>query len=88
MPHHKAEHDENQDELDRLPERAEQLEESGLVDYEGTEREGGDDEMSNHMGAVETEVEATLPPTTGPADVDDGPINPADIDPREELTGG
>ncbi len=58
------------------------------VSHEGEAREGGDDKMSNHMGAVETEPSPVTPPMDGPSQVTQGTLDDEGIDPREELDGG
>jgi hypothetical protein len=58
------------------------------VSHVGEKRTQGDSEMSNHLGAKETEVSTVTPPMTGPSQVTQGPLDDADIEPREELTGG
>lgn len=64
-----------------------ELDQTGIT-HEGEARHGGDDEMSNHLGATETEVTPVTPPMDGPSRVTEGSLEDAGIEPREELHGG
>jgi len=58
------------------------------VTHRGEAREGGDESLSNHMGAVENEQTPVTPPMEGPSNLIEGESDQSGIDPREELHGG
>jgi hypothetical protein len=58
------------------------------ISHDGKARAGGDEEMSDHMGAVETEPTPVTPPMSGPSKVTEGSMEDAGIEPEEELHGG
>ncbi|MGH2542293.1 MAG: hypothetical protein ACRDIB_05840 [Ardenticatenaceae bacterium] len=69
------------------PSVREELEQTD-VSHVGEEREGDNEEMSDHLGARESEPTPVTPPMTGPSKVTEGTLDDAGIEPREELTGG
>lgn len=66
----------------------EELDQEG-VSHEGEARHAeGHEEMEAHMGATEEEPTPVTPPMEGPSKVTKGSLDDAQIEPREELTGG
>ncbi|HEX8681986.1 MAG TPA: hypothetical protein VF707_06725 [Ardenticatenaceae bacterium] len=59
------------------------------VTHEGTERVAEpEEEMSAHLGAVDTETSLVTPPMRGPTLLTEGEDENMGIDPADEIPGG